>query len=213
MIWQASQMRSKRGIFFVRLKLINNKDSMATCDDNVLTRSSRGRIGNLIFRRWGQKTVVSAVPDYTDRKWSKAQKANRLRFRDAMAYARKALDDPEKQKYYQKKAKGMQTIWNVAVADYMKKPQIKEIDVHNYKGQKGNTIRVAARDNYRVAGVIVSIVDARGFEVESGMAVEMLSSNEWIYKAMEPNTSWQGGRIVVRVTDSPGNIVKTFRMV
>lgn len=186
---------------------------MATCDDNLLTRGNRGRIGNLIFRPWGKRTVVSVVPDYTNRKWSKAQKANRMRFRDAMAYARTAMNDPEKLKYYQKKAKGMQTVWNVAVADYMKKPQIEEIDISHYKGRKGNTIRVAARDNYRVAGVIVSIIDARGFEVESGMAVEMYHAPDWIYKVMEPNPSWQGGRIVVRVSDSAGNVVKTFRAV
>jgi len=184
---------------------------MAIADDNVVTRGYRGRIGNLIFRRWGKKTVVSLAPSTDNRKWSKTQKTNRLRFRNAMAYARKALNDPDKLKYYRKKAKGMQTIWNVAVADYMKKPQINEIDVHNYKGQKGNTIRVIAWDNYRVAGVIVSIVDARGIEVESGMAVEMPNSN-WIYKAMEQNPSWRGGRIVVRVTDSPGNLVQTFHV-
>jgi hypothetical protein len=185
---------------------------MAIADDNVVTRGYRGRIGNLIFRRWGKKTVVSLAPDVANRKWSKVQKANRLRFRDAMAYARKALGDPDKLKYYRKKAKGMQTVWNVAVADYMKKPQINEIDVHNYKGQAGNTIRVAARDNFQVAGVILSIVDAQGFEVEGGMAVEMPNGN-WIYKAMEPNPSWHGGRIVVRITDLPGNVVKTFRAV
>jgi len=186
---------------------------MAITDNNVLMRGHRGMIGNVVFRRWGKKTVVSLAPSTKNRKWSKAQKANRLRFRDAMAYARKALNDPEMLKYYRKKTKGMQTVWNVAVADYMKKPQIKEIDIHNYKGQKGNTIRVVARDNYRVAGVIVSIVDAQGFEVESGMAVEMPNNCDWIYKAMEPNLSGQGGRIVVRVTDSPGNVVTTFRVI
>jgi hypothetical protein len=169
-------------------------------------------IGNVVFRRWGKKTVVSLAPSTKNRNWSKAQKANRLRFRDAMVYARKALNDPEMLKYYRKKTKGMQTAWNVAVADYMKKPRIKEIDVHNYKGKKGNTIRIVAQDNYRVAGVIVSIVDARGVEVEGGMAVEMPNNGYWIYKAMEPNPYSQGGRIVVRVTDSPGNVVTTFRV-
>jgi hypothetical protein len=141
------QICVKRGTFFAGLKdryvistlhlikdflslRIKNDDSMAACDDNLLTRGNRGRIGNLIFRHWGRKTVVSSVPDYTNRKWSSAQKANRLRFRDAMAYARTALNDPEKLKFYRKKAKGMQTVWNVAVADYMKKPQIEDIEAH-----------------------------------------------------------------------------------
>ncbi len=83
---------------------------MAIADDNVVTRGYRGRIGNLIFRRWGKKTVVSLAPSTDNRKWSKTQKTNRLRFRNAMAYSRKALNDPDKLKYYRKKAKGMQTI-------------------------------------------------------------------------------------------------------
>jgi hypothetical protein len=88
-------------------------------------------IGNLVFRRWGKKTVVALAPSIENRKWSKAQKDNRLRFHDAMVYARKALNDPDTLNYYQKKAKGMQTVWNVAVADYMKNPGIKEKPFHS----------------------------------------------------------------------------------
>jgi hypothetical protein len=180
-------------------------------ENNILTRGYRGRIGNLVFRRWGEKTVVSLAPDTSHRKWSKAQKVNRARFHDAMSWTRRELEDPEKRKYYHKRAKGMQTVWNVCVADYMKKPEIQEIDVRNYKGQKGNTIRVTALDNYCVAAVIVTILNSQGFEVESGLAVEMPDGSGWIYKAMETNPHWEGGRIVVTVKDSPGNTVKTFR--
>jgi len=53
------------------------------------------------------------------------------------------------------------------------------------------------------------ILNAQGIEVESGMAVEMpfSGSGVWIYKAMEDNPCWKGGRVVVRVADSPGNVV------
>jgi len=181
--------------------------------DNILTEGYSGRIGNLIFRRWGKKTVISMVPDYSHRKWSKAQKENRKRFRNAMAYSRKTLADPEMRKYYRKRAKGMQTVWNVAVADYMKKPEIRKVDLSGYRGRKGDTIRINAHDNYRVAAVIVTILNAQGFEVESGVAVEMLSQGCWIYKVMAPVPGWEKGRIVVRVTDSPGNTVKSEQAV
>ena len=178
--------------------------------DNILTEGYSGRIGNLIFRRWGKKTVISMVPDYSDRKWSKAQKENRKRFRDAMAYSRKTLADPERRMFYRKRAKGMQTVWNVAVADYMKKPEIREVDLSKYRGKKGDTIRVKAHDNYSVAAVIVTILNAQGFELESGLAVNSLREGCWIYKVMAPIPEWEKGRIVVRVTDSPGNIVKSI---
>jgi hypothetical protein len=45
------------------------------------------------------------------------------------------------------------------------------------------------------------------------MAVEMPNNGDWIYKAMEPNPSGRDGRIVVRVTDSPGNVVTTFHVI
>ena len=181
--------------------------------DNLITEGYSGRFGNLIFRRWGKKTVISMVPDYSHRKWSKAQKENRKRFRDAMAYSRKTLADPEMRRYYRKRAKGMQTVWNVAVADYMKKPEIREVDLSGYRGRKGDTIRVTAHDNYRVAAVIVTILKAQGLELESGLAVEMLSKGCWIYKVTAPVPGWETGRIVVRVTDSPGNTVKSVRTV
>jgi hypothetical protein len=57
--------------------------------------------------------VVSLAPNTENRKWSKAQKDNRLWFHDAMVYARKALNDHDMLNYYQENAKGMQTIWNV----------------------------------------------------------------------------------------------------
>jgi len=182
-------------------------------ESNILTMGFRGRIGNLVFRRWGTKTVVSSAPDTSHIRWSKAQKENRERFRDAMAWAKTAMSDPEMRKYYSKMAKGMQTAWNVAVADYMKKPEVTEIDVCHYKGQKGNTVRVKARDNYRVVAVLVAITDAQGFEVESGPAGKMQNGSDWIYKATRTNLNWQQGRIVVRVSDSPGNVVTTFRAV
>jgi hypothetical protein len=181
---------------------------MAIANDNILTRYQRGRIGNIIFRRWGENTVASVVPDYSKIKWSVAQKDNRNRFRDAMVYARKALSDPKVYDYYKKKRRGMQTVWNVAVADYMKRPQIKKIDVYRYRGLRGNIIRVRAMDNYFIAGVVVRIVNAQGVEIESGMAVSMPGRGEWIYKALEENQEWKGGRVVVNVTDVPRNMVR-----
>ena len=187
--------------FLIRYTMINK--------DNLITQGYSGRIGNLIFRSWGKRTVISMTPDYSNRKWSKAQKENRMRFREAMAYSRKTLADPEMRKYYGKRAKGMQTVWNVAVADYMKKPEVREVDLSRYKGKKGDLIRVNAYDNYCVAAVIVTILTAQGLEIESGLAVNSLREGCWIYKVMAPIPEWEKGRIVVRVTDSPGNTVKS----
>jgi hypothetical protein len=179
---------------------------MAIANDNVIMRFQRGRIGGLIFRVWGENTVVSKAPDYSKIPRSEAQKANSRRFKVATAYGHRVLNDPVAYAFYDKKRRRSQTVWNVAIADYMRRPEIAEIDVWNYKGKAGNTIRVKAIDNYIVASVIVTIINALGFEVESGMAVQMPGSEVWVYKALEQNPEWRGGRVVVRVTDSPGNV-------
>jgi len=187
---------------------------MAIVNDNIITRFQRGRFGDIIYRVVGSLSISSKAPDYSKIKWSEAQKANRMRFRDGMAYARKAFEDPENVKYYENKAGARQHKFNMAVADFMVKPTINEVDTENYKGEEGNLIRVDASDNFKVAGVIVMILTAAGLLLESGMAVEYpySGSGEWIYKTMERNPEWKGGKVVVRVTDSPGNVVQTFRV-
>jgi hypothetical protein len=107
--------------------------------------------------------------------------------------------------------KPRQNKFNIAVSDYMLKPEIKHIDITKYQGQAGNTITVSAYDKYKIMGVIVTILNAIGFEIESGMAIEYpySGSGEWIYKTLESNPSWKGGHIVVRVTDLPGKVVQS----
>jgi len=183
---------------------------MAIANDNVITRMLHGRIGNVIFRKVGKKTIASKAHDYSKHKWTKAQIENRKRFGKASLKVNKKLrDDPELKNKYKKLAKGNQNANNVAMSDYLKPPEITEINVKNYKGQKGNTIRVGAKDKYFIAGVIVMILNAQGIEVESGMAVEIpfSGSGVWVYKSMEDNPCWKGGRVVVRVADLPGNVV------
>jgi len=129
-----------------------------------------------------------------------------------MAYARRVLLDPEMWNYYKKKCKKKQTIWNVAVADYMLNPTIDMIDLREYEGNKGDAIVVVANDKYAVASVVVSILDAQGLEVEKGNAVVDYTPG-WTYTAKKNNRKWKECRVVVEVTDVPGNIVSGFSMV
>jgi hypothetical protein len=59
------------------------------------------------------------TPDMSKVKWSKAQKANRQRFRKAIAYARKAMAAPQVHAHYEKVARraGRQP-FRVAVSDF-----------------------------------------------------------------------------------------------
>ena len=186
---------------------------MAIIDQNIVTMGLRGRVGNLIFRSWGDKSVVSAAPSNHNRKWSQAQTENRKRFRDAMIYARMALKDPVKQKYYRSKVKGMQTPWNAAVADYMKKPVIHETDISHYQGNKKDVIKVKAKDNFRITAVIVTILTAQGITVETGMATRSSGNTEWVYQTRSTNQQFEGSHVLVQVSDMPGNTTQMVKVV
>ena len=182
---------------------------MAIADRNVLTRYYRGKVGDLIYRIVGGKTVVSRLPDYRGRKWTKAQKANRRRFRKAMDYARDVLKDPVIVLFYKKKIRRKnQSVWNMVVSDYMKKPELEFIDGCRYKGAKGDVISLLAKDYHRLTDVVVGIVDAQGYQVECGKAEYVPGQFRWVYRAVESNASIEGGRIAVRAIDFNGRVVQ-----
>src|ERR1039457_1629745 len=187
---------------------------MANATENVIDRRLHGKFGtSCIFRTRNKKTFMSPYPDYSKIKWSKNQKAIRIHFREEMIWTRQTLSDPEKRKYYRKRAKRGQSIWQAAMSDFLKKPGISLIDAGGYKGRKGDVIRIRAVDNFLVSSILITIINALGIEVESCVIPNPNPGSmvELEYKTMESNPDWQGGRVVVRVTDSPGNVANAFR--
>jgi hypothetical protein len=184
---------------------------MAHAKHNTITHGYRGLFGNIVFRWVYGKSVMQSRPDFSNVKWSKSQKACRKRFGGAMGYAQQAIKDPEKKRFYEKKAKGRCSACNMAVSDYMLNPKIRDINMDDYHGHKGDTIQVDAWDKYGVAAVLVFILNALGQEIESGMAVRMLDTGLWTYQAMEDFPPGRSGRVVVRVIDHTGNSVADVR--
>ena len=188
---------------------------MANATENVIDRRLHGKFGtSCIFRTRNKKTFMSPYPDYSKIKWSKNQKAIRIHFREGMIWTRQTLSDPEKRKYYKKRAKRGQSVWNATMSDFLKKPQISMIDTSGYKGRKGDVIRIRALDNFMVQSILITLINALGIEVESCVIPNPNPGSivELEYKTMESNPDWQGGRVVVRVSDSPGNVTSSFRV-
>ena len=79
----------------------------------------RGKIGKLTYRWMYGKQTVMKTPDMSKVKWSKAQKANRERFAEAIHYAHQAMADPKVRKHYEKVAKkANRQAFRVAVSDF-----------------------------------------------------------------------------------------------
>ena len=78
-----------------------------------------GKIGKLSYRWMHGKQTVMKTPDMSKVKWSKAQKAERQRFRKAIAYAKQAMADPKVRAEYEKRGKkANRQPFRVAVSDF-----------------------------------------------------------------------------------------------
>ena len=80
----------------------------------------RGKIGKLAYRVMYGKQTVMKTPDMSNVKWSKAQKASRQRFSDAIHYAKQAMADPKVRAQYEKAGKkANRQPFRVAVSDFL----------------------------------------------------------------------------------------------
>jgi hypothetical protein len=179
---------------------------MAQVGKNVLTRGLSGKLGNLVvFRRNREKTIMSVAPGKRTHPLTEAQQRHLQQFREAVVYAKSVLADQEKKAEYKAAAKNGESAFNVAVADYLKLPVIKEVDLCLYAGQVGDRIRIRAIDNFKVVNVSVGIYNADNTILETGIAAGNGNGLDWFYTAIQKNPVMTGGRVVVTVTDSPGH--------
>ncbi len=181
---------------------------MAKVGKNIVVTGFSGKLGDLIvFRNLGGKTIVSQAPGKRENEPSEAQEQHQLRFQEAILYGKASIADAAKKAAYEAAAEEGQSAFNVAVADFLSAPQIDEIDVSHYTGQPDSYIQVRAVDDFEVAEVTVTILNADSSNVEQG-AAELQSGNNWRYTATSVNESLEGDKIIVRVSDLPGNLTE-----
>jgi len=141
-----------------------------------------GKLGGLVFRRCGDHLIVTRMPKNRSRTPSPAETANRDRFKLAAAYGRSVLSDPVAKAIYLATAKEKRiSLSALCVADYLKRPVVEAIDLSHYTGKAGQTIRIAARDNFEVVDVTVAITTKSGQLVERGFARYDLITRNWVY--------------------------------
>lgn len=185
--------------------LLNNKN-MARVGKNIVTQGLSGMIGGtIVFRQVGDQTIVGQAPVKQDRTPSEDEKAHRTKFGQAILYGKSAVADPTSKSMYQKQADDGQSAFNVAVADFMNAPDIDEVDVTNYTGEIGSTIRVRATDDFQVSRVYVKIEGEDGSMVEEGEALANTNGLDYLYTAKKKNVSLTGDKITIEVNDIPGN--------
>lgn len=181
---------------------------MVQIKKNIVTKGFSGKLDTIVFRVRGGKTIVSTAPERKNRELTDAQKNHRKYFQEAILYGKSVLADSARKAQYQEVAEEGQSAYNVAVADFLNAPSIEEIDVSKYTGQPGSTINVQAYDDFKVAEVQVAIYNSDGSLVEKGFAVQQPDLADWLYTATTQNGDLAGDKVVVRVSDVPGNLTQ-----
>ncbi|KIC93125.1 hypothetical protein [Flavihumibacter solisilvae] len=154
---------------------------MAKTNNNALVHNFSGRMGDIVFRRLKSgKTIVCRAP-VSKTNWAPTpgQAKNRERFKKANAYGLKAMADPELRSFYSNliKRKPHLTVQTIAVRDFRKSPKVTEIKIMEWRDQV--IIRVFAKDDTRVVGLTVTIIDEYGQEVISGEATPEDYQSYW----------------------------------
>ncbi|MBC8504998.1 MAG: hypothetical protein ISR58_12530 [Anaerolineales bacterium] len=134
---------------------------MAKVKKNVIIEGLSGRVGNLLFKQYGDKTVVTKWPEHDpNRKPTPGEAHQRGRIKDAAAMAKSILATDEGLAYYQAARHRLEkhSAYHTAVFDFFGMPEV--VSVH--MSQDGNLL-IEVQDNVGVRQVQVEIDDIRGF--------------------------------------------------
>jgi hypothetical protein len=183
---------------------------MAKVTLDPVLESIQGKIGDLIFKRWGDEDIVTKMPDRTGIVPTANQIAQMDKFRLAAIYGKAALADPQTRTVYEDASdrKGI-PVFALTVGDFLNAPAVNEVDLSDYAGQIGDTIVIRASDDVEVSGVTVAIRHQDGSIIEQAAAVLAPGTGTWTYTATTALAQGQAVSIEVSATDRPGH--KTTR--
>lgn len=174
--------------------------------NNDYTKGTSGRTGDTFVYRYRKgRTFIAKRPVSRDKTYSEEQLETQARFSDAITYAKTALTDPVIKQIYAGKVKGLQSAYNVAMANFYEIPQVKQIDLDQYDGSIGSRILVKAVDKCKVTKVTVVIKTSAGVTLEQGDAVAQADGLNWLYTTTTLNSTPAGCTVTAIAYNLPGN--------
>jgi hypothetical protein len=181
---------------------------MAKVKSNLLVHGLSGMLGKqIVVRKQNDGYVVAAAPHRTAEQTA-AQKQHVDLFRQASAYAKGANQVPEY--VAAAKLRGISPR-NVAIADFMRPPEIQSIDLSGYHGAPGQTIAIIATDDVKVKSVSVLIATDDGTTIEKGAAATVANDpTRWTYTttAVAPSSPIKA---LVYATDLAGHVTEKLQ--
>jgi len=174
-----------------------------------------GNVAGFVYRQQSDGSVVLAkqrLPE-TDFQPTEGQAGQMQKFKEASARYRRLMEDEDIQAAYQKlvNERGSRArLRALVIGDILRAPTISTIDLSNFQGEVGNTIRVLAEDSVGVSRLTLSILDMNDGQVienaEMGMNGQVLGTVEWVYTATVAVDITHAAQINITASDLAGNV-------
>ncbi len=129
---------------------------------------------------------------------------SRLRFKEAVDYAKKVYNDEALQSAYRKLAPAAH-LFRLAISDALCGPHISDLFHLVRKGEDSLTIRIKATDNVAVAKVLFRFVGADGHLLEEGMGHGFGDRGWWIYTTRHSIDDLPDSLVTITAFDISGN--------
>lgn len=181
---------------------------MAKSENNEVMFGARGKVGNLVvFKNYYGRTIISKVQSKREKpNYSDEQVLIKERFKEGVIYAKGVLQDPILSDFYRPLVKGGVRVYNLALADFCKPPEIKSINIAPTSGNVSTQFTIRAIDNFKVVSVTVNITAADGSILETGTAQQGANQADWVYNTPLLVETLHGTTITAKATDTPGNV-------
>lgn len=176
-----------------------------------------GDVAGFVYRQQSDGSVVvarQALPD-PNREFTEAQTEQMQKFKEASARYRRLLEDADtKTAYEQLVAERGSTgrLRALVMGDILKAPKVSTIDLSNFHGEAGNTIRLIAEDSVGVSRLSLSIFDATDNTVtesaEMPMNGKVSGTVEWMYTVTTTITAGHEVEVRVLAYDLAGNVME-----
>ena len=182
---------------------------MSKLKNNPIMKGASGMLGNVVVYREQKngKLIMANRPKKRD-ELTDHQKIQKSRFLQAVQYAKAQMADPLSKAEYETGINDkINSAYAAAMTDYLRGPEILEVNTSAYQGQISDKVLLNVFDNFKVTAVDVEIRTALDVLLEKGPAIqEAFNPLLWVYTTTVANNVLPGTKIIVRASDKPGNV-------
>jgi hypothetical protein len=176
-----------------------------------------GDVAGFVYRQQSDGSVVLAKKAMVDpdREPTEAQAEQLQKFKEASARYRRLLEDEGIHAAYDKLvaergSKGR--LRALVMGDILRAPKISTIDLSQYHGEAGDTIRIVAEDSVGVSRLSLSITDVTSTQLVESAEMptngKVSGTVEWLYTSTQAVTEGHEVQVHITAYDLAGNKIE-----